>query len=54
MWYTLWDSGFTHSINHYFDLYTKYKPLYKGGDTEVNGIIVLGKLKGIGTVTLDL
>ena len=52
--YTLWYLGFTNSINPYFDLYTKYKPLYKGGDTENNGIIVLSKLKGIGTVTLDL
>ena len=32
-WYTLWDSGFTHYTNTYFELYTQYKPLEKGGNT---------------------
>ena len=36
--FTLWDSGCTHSINTYFELYTEYKHLYLGGDTEFNGI----------------
>ena len=31
-----------------------YKPLDKGGDTEVNGIGGLIKPKGIGTFILDL
>ena len=38
MWYTIWYSQFTHSINPYFELYMQYKPLHKGDDTEVNGI----------------
>ena len=31
--YTLWDSGYNHSINPYFDLYTEYKPLGKEDGT---------------------
>ena len=37
-WYMFWDSGCTHYINPYFDLYIDYKPLEKGNNTEVNGI----------------
>ena len=36
--YMLWDSGCTNYIKPYFDLYTQYKPLDKGGGTEVNGV----------------
>ena len=53
-WYTLWESGWTRSINPYFDFYTQYKPLDKCVDTEVNGIGFLIKPKGIITVALDL
>ena len=38
MRYRIWDSIYTHSINPYFELYTKYKPLEKGDNTKVNGI----------------
>ena len=31
--YTLWDSGCTHSINPYFELYTEYKHLEQEDDT---------------------
>ena len=31
--YTLWDSGFAHSINTYFKFYTECKPLEKEDDT---------------------
>ena len=54
MWYMLWDSGCTQSINPHFELYTYYKLLEKGDDTEVNNIGGIIKPKGIGTVTLDL
>ena len=37
-WYMFWDSGCTHYINPYFDLYIDYKPLEKGNNTEVNDI----------------
>ena len=37
-WYMLWDSGCTNYFNPYFELYTQYKSLDKGRDTEVNGI----------------
>ena len=50
----LWDSGFTHFINPYFELYTHYKPLEKGDDTEVNGVRGLIKPKGIVTIVLDM
>ena len=52
--YTIWDSGCTHYINPYFEIYTQYKPLEKGYDAEVNGIGGLINTKGIGTFTLDL
>ena len=54
MWYMLWYSGCTHSINPYFELYTHYKPLEKGDDTEVNGVRGLIKPKGIVTIVLDM
>ena len=54
MRYTLWDSGCTHYINPYFDIYKEYNPLEKGYDTEVNGIGGTIKPKGIGTVVLNL
>ena len=47
MRYMLWDPGYTHSTNPYFELYTQCKPLEKGDDTEVNGIGGLIKPKGI-------
>ena len=31
--YIIWDSGCTHSINPYFEIYIQYKPLDKGGNT---------------------
>ena len=52
--YNLWDSGCTHPINLYFELYTEYKPLEKGDDTVVNGIGGIIKPKEIGTTILDL
>ena len=52
--YTIWDSGCTHYINPYFEIYTQYKPLEKGYDAEVNGIGGLINTKGIGTFTLEL
>ena len=52
--YTIWDSGCTHYINPYFEIYTQYKPLEKGYDAEVNGIGGLINTTGIGTFTLDL
>ena len=51
--YTLWESGCTHFINPYFELYTQYKPLEKGDDTEINSIRGLIKPKGIGTISLE-
>ena len=54
MCYMLWDSGFTHFINPYFELYTHYKPLEKGDDTEVNGIGGIVNPKGVVIVILDL
>ena len=36
--YTIWDSGWTHSIKPYFDLYTEYHHLEEGYITRVNGI----------------
>ena len=53
-WYTIWDSGFTNPINPYFGIYTKYKPLDKRENTEVNGIVYIIKNKEIGAVVLDL
>ena len=50
--YMLWESGCTHYINPYFELYIEYKPLEKGDDTEVNVIGGLIKPKGVGTVVL--
>ena len=38
----------------YFDIYTEYKPLLKGDDTEANDIGRVIKTKGIATVILDL
>ena len=52
--YMLWESGCTHSINGYFELYTHYKPLEKGYNIEVNGIEGLIKPTGIVTIVLDL
>ena len=52
--YTLWDSGCTHSINHYFDIYTEYKTLGKEGYIEINGIGGLINPKGVGTFFLYL
>ena len=37
-YYTLWHSGCTHSINTYYELYTNYKLLEKGNDTEINDL----------------
>ena len=54
MWYMLQDTGYNHSINTYFDIYTQYKPLEKRGDTEVNLIWGIIKPKGVGTVVLGL
>ena len=50
----LWDSGFTHSINTYFYIYTPCKPLEKGDDKEVNGIRGIINQNGMYTVVLDL
>ena len=52
--YMLWDSGCTKSVYPYFEIYTQYKHLEKGDDTEVNDIGGLINPKGIGTFLLDL
>ena len=52
--FTLWYSGCTHFINTYFKIYTEYKSLYPGGNTEVKGIGGLIKPQGIETIILDL
>ena len=52
--YMIWESGWTHSINYYFELYTQYRPLSKWDDTEANGIRGITNLKRIGTIILDL
>ena len=54
MWSTLWDSGFTHSINPYFELHTEHKPLYPGDGTSVNSIGRVIKHQMTGTIILDL
>ena len=48
--FTLWDSGFTHFINPYFELYTYYKPLDIEDDMEVNIIGEFVKPQGIETI----
>ena len=53
MWYTLWYLGYNHSINPYFELYTEYKLIEKGGDTQFNGIGDIIKSKGVGIVVLE-
>ena len=50
MQYTLWDSGYNHSIK----VYTNYNPLEKGDDKEVIGIGGIIKPKDICTPVLDL
>ena len=52
--YNICESVWAHSINPYFELYTHYKYLEKGDDTEVNVIGVIINPKGIGTVVLGL
>ena len=52
--YMLWESGCTHSINLYFDLYTELKNLDKRDDAEVNDIGGIIKSKGIGSIALHL
>ena len=52
--YKLWDSGCTHSVNPYFDLYTEYHPLEEGYMKRVNGIGGIIKPKGLGKIYLDL
>ena len=54
MRYTLWDSGCTHSINPYFELYTELKNLEKVNDIELNYIGGIINPKGICTAVLDL
>ena len=54
MWYMLYYSGCTHSVNNYFKIYTEYKPQGKEYDTEVNFIGGVIKPNGVGTVVLDL
>ena len=54
MQYMLWDSGCTHSINPHFEIYTQYKPLEEGDDTEVNDTRGIINPKGIFTIVLDL
>ena len=53
-WFTLWDSGCTKFIIPYCKLNTKYKHIYPGDTTQVNGIGGLIKTQGIGTIILDL
>ena len=52
--FTLWYSGCTPLINTYFKIYTEYKSLYPGGNTEVKGIGGLIKPQGIETIILGL
>ena len=54
MCYTLWESGCTHSIDPYIKLYTEYKPLGNGDNTEGNGLGGIINHKGICTIVLDL
>ena len=54
MQYMLWESGCTHYINPYFELYTQYKPLMKGDDIEVNSIGGIINPKGIVAAILYL
>ena len=54
MCYTLWESGCTHSIDPYIKLYTEYKPLENGDNTEGNGLGGIINHKGICTIVLDL
>ena len=43
-----------HSLHQpYFELYTQYKHLEKGDNTEVNGTGRFTKPKGIGAIVLD-
>ena len=50
----LWDSGCTHYINPYSELYKEYKPLEKGDDTEVNIIGGIINNEGVVIAALDL
>ena len=52
--YTLSKSGCTRTIKNYFEIYKEYKPLDKGGDTEVNFTKGIVKPQGIGTTSLEL
>ena len=52
--YKLWDSGCTHSVNPYFELYIQYKSLEKWKDIEVNGSRGIINPKEIGNMFLDL
>ena len=47
MQYTLWDSGYTNSINTYFGLYIDYRPLYPANTIESNEIMAPVNHKGI-------
>lgn len=53
-WFSQWDSGYTNSINAYFELYTEYKTLDPGDYTQVNGIGGIIKPQGIGIIVLSL
>ena len=53
-WYTLCDSGFSHFVNPYFDLYIYYKPLEKGGRYRIQCHWGLINTKGVVTAVLDL
>ena len=53
-WYALGESGYTHSVNIYFEIYIQYKTPIEGDYTWVNGIRGIIKPKGIGSVVLNL
>ena len=52
--FTIWNTGCTHFISTYFELYAYYEPIGPWDDTEVNYIEDIIKPQGIFTIILDL